>query len=354
MPLRAPLRSAHGTEAIRDVVLVRVVDDDGVTGWGECSALAAPTYTGEYADGAWDVLTRFVVPAVLAGRAPQVREHPMALAAVAGAQADAAARRAGRSLAAVLGGVRSSVASCAVVGLAPQGAGAGDGPVGDVVAAVAEALEAGHRQVKVKVRPGWSLEPVRAVRAGWPDLALAVDANGSFDPAAPGELDALDGLGLAYVEQPFAPDALVATAALARRWSTPVALDESITSPGWAEAAFALGAAGAVNLKPARVGGLAPAVAVASAAAARGIPVFVGGMLETGVGRAHALAVASLAACTWPSDLGPSTRYFAEDLAAPFHLRDGALVVPEGPGVGVVPDADRLDQVAVARTVLDR
>ncbi|MBX3287490.1 MAG: o-succinylbenzoate synthase [Actinobacteria bacterium] len=347
VPLRSPLRSAHGTEAERDLVLVRVELADGSTGWGECSALARPTYTAEHTAGAWLVLRRELVPALLEGRDAGVVGHPMATAALATAHLDARLRRQGRRLVEELGAAHGRpaerVPTAAVVGRADS--------VDDVVAAVARRLDEGAALVKLKVTPRPDdLAAVAAVRSAWPHLALAVDANGTLDARS---LSVLDPLGLAYVEQPAPADDLLASAALARRSSAPVALDESVTSLASLEVALAVGAGTVVNVKPARLGGVGAAAEVARAAADAGCGVFVGGMLETGVGRAAALAVAALPWCGLPTDLGPSDRYFDDDVTEPIELdAEGLLAVPTGPGTGVAPRADRLDAVAVDRLVL--
>lgn len=349
VPLVRPLRSAHGTESVRDLVLVRVTLADGTEGWGECSALARPTYTGEYTAGAWAVLADELAPAVLAGREPDVVGHPMASAALATARLDAGLRRRGRRLVEELGAQHGRpaerVAVAAVVGRGDH--------ADQVVAAVADRLAEGATLVKLKVTPRpVDLDAVAAVRATWPDLAIAVDGNGSLDPRS---ASILDGFGLAYLEQPAPADALLESAALARRLAAPIALDESVTSLAALEVALALGAGSVVNVKPARLGGLVVAADLARHAAEAGCGVFVGGMLETGVGRAAALAVAALPACTLPTDLGPSSRYLAVDLTPPIELdADGLLPVPTGPGIGVVPDPGRLDEVAVDRRLLTR
>ena len=186
------------------------------------------------------------------------------------------------------------------------------------------------------------------MRAAWPDLDLAADANGSLSAVEEAVLDRIDGFGLAYLEQPLPADDLEGSAAVARRMDTPIALDESVSSDAGARTAIAFGAADLLNVKPARVGGPVEAARIVKTAADRGIPVFVGGMLESGVGRAAALAVAALPGCTAGLDLGPSTRYFDPDLTAPFGLTaDGTIAVPTGPGIGVRPDLDRLEEVTV-------
>lgn len=348
LPLVRPMVAAHGVERDRDVVLVAATMADGMVGWGECSTLGRPTYTGEWTEGAWVVLREELAPAVLAGRDSDVVGHPMASASVSTAVLDARLRSAGVSLGTSLGaGPGRTVPSTAVTGIQPT--------IDDLLACVAADLAMGHRSVKCKIRPGSDVEPLAAVRSTWPDLALAADANGAYDRSDLDHLASFDRLGLQYLEQPFAADELLASAELARKLAAPVALDESVTSFATVDVIVALGAAGVLSIKPARLGGIEEAARVADLALSRGVGAFVGGMLETGVGRAAALAVAALPGCDLPTDLGPSSRYFPADLTVPFALdAHGALTVPAGPGIGATPAPDRLDATTVDHVVLAR
>ena len=346
VPLVTPIESAHGIEHDRWSILVRVVGVDGAEGWGECPALTAPTYTSEWHEGAWTVLLNHLAPAALAGRPAGIRGHPMAVSAIEGALIDLELRRRGVSLAQALGAERTSVPVCSVVGIATS--------VDDLLARVEEEGRQGYQAVKLKIRPGWDVEPLRAVRDAWPTLPLAADANGSFEASdALDRLDPLDDLGLLYLEQPLPADDLVGAARLVSALDTVVALDEGAPTLGTVESALALGALGAVNLKPARLGGLVACVDVHDRLVEHGVPMWCGGMLELGVGRAGALAVAALRGCVLPTDLGPSSRYVDSDVVEPFELGpDGTLAVPDGPGIGRVPDLDRLDEVSVARRTI--
>jgi O-succinylbenzoate synthase len=350
LPLREPFVAAHGTETERQVVLVEAVGVDDEVGWGECSALSRPTYTHEHTAGAWVELRDRLVPAVLAGRPAGPDGAPMAWTGLSTALTDLRLRRLGRSLATAIGGRRTTVASTAVVGQR--------GTLDDLLAAVAARAAEGHRSVKLKITPGVGVEGLTAVRAAFPDLAVAADANGSFslvDADHRARLDEIDALGLAYVEQPLTAGATADLAALAARWVTPVALDESVGGPEDIERLVATGAPFVLNLKPARVGGLDRSLRCLAAAADAGWPAFVGGMLETGVGRALALAAASWEACTLPTDLGPSHRYFTDDITDPIELVEGGLLpVPSGPGLGVVPRPERLAAATVDRAAVRR
>lgn len=342
LPLATPLTSAAAIRRARPVLLVHVVAREA-EGWAECVAEATPTYHPETVATATSVLRDHLVP--LAWSAPTgdglalhealgvVRGHPMAKAALELAVLDAQLRAAGRSLAGWLGATESAVPAGAALGLHA-----------DHEALLAEAdaaLATGAARLRVKVAPGRAAAPLRALRDHvGDDVALQADANGSFradDPDHLAELDALDELGLACLEQPLAPEDLTGTARLARRLATPICLDEPITSLGALEAAVALGACGVLCLKPGRVGGWVAAHAVHARCAELGLPVWVGGMLETALGRAANLAVAALPGMALPPDLDPRGR-FDPDLADPrLPGPDGLVAVPTGPGVGAVP-----------------
>ncbi len=343
VPLVEPRTAAHGTESVRESIVVAVTDDEGCTGWGECVALSRPTYTGEWIDGAWSVVTELIVPALLRGASHGVVGHPMAVAAVADASTDLALRRSGSSLGSVLGSTER-VRSRGVLGIGRS--------VEEVVAGVERLLSAGHRAVKLKVEPAGATATLAAVRQRWPDLDLAADANGSFDLHEHGTvLRAIDELALSYLEQPFPAGDLRSAAALRRSWSTPLALDESASSLGAIRAARDLGAVDLVNLKPARWGGVRAAASVVETLAAEGVAVFVGGMYELGIARSVGLAVAAMPGPSErPTDLGPSDAYVAADVAGPHVLDpDGHLAVPHGAGCGPVPDTEVLERATTAR-----
>jgi len=353
LPLATPLASAAGARAERTVLLLRVRASEA-EGWAECVAEVAPTYAPEFVAGAALVLREHLLPrawdalgdadAVAAAVAP-VQGHPMAKAALELAVLDAQLRAADRSLASWLGATEAAV---------PAGAALGLHPTNDALLAEAdEALAAGAARLRVKVAPGRAAQPLRVLRAYLgDDVVLQADANGSFradDPEHLDELDHLDDLGLACLEQPLPADDLTGSARLARRLRTPVCLDEPITSLGALEAAVALGALNMLCLKPGRVGGWRTARAVHRRCQELGLPVWVGGMLETGVGRAANLAVAGLPGMALPPDLDPRGR-FAPDLADPrLPGPDGLVALPTGPGTGAVPDPSALDGAAVTR-----
>lgn len=344
LTLRDAHHTATGTERSRPTVLVGVRLTDGSQGWGECPALRLPTYTAEYAAGAFAVLRDVLVPDRLAGHDRRVVGHAMARAALDDALVDAVLRRAGVSLASALGVTASEVDVRAVVS---------GSTVDELVARVGERVDEGYQHIGVKVGPGWLDEPLQALRTTWPNLGIAVDCNGSFEAGDPGAIAVLDDYEVEEVEQPCAADDWTGLAAVAARLEADVVLDESVEGPDDLRTAVRLGAARVVNVKPARVGGVRRAAALVALAAELGLDVFVGGMLESGVGRAGALAVAALPGCTRSSHLGPSAHYFDPDLTEPHRLRPHTrLAVPTGPGIGVVPLPDVLDEVTHERVVL--
>jgi o-succinylbenzoate synthase len=350
LPLVTPFRTSFGVERDRDALLVRAVTADA-EGWGECVAAAEPRYSSEYADGAADVLRRFLLPAAarLDNLHPEalgpamafVKGHRMAKAALELAVLDAFLRARGEPLAGYLGATRARVPAGVSVGIM--------GSVPELLDAVAGYLEQGYLRIKLKIEPGWDLEPVAAVRAHFGDeLLLQVDANAAYTLDDAGHLAALDRFGLLLVEQPLDEDDLVGHAELARRRATPVCLDESITSAKAAVDAVAIGACRIVNVKAGRVGGYLEARRLHETCHARGVPLWCGGMLETGIGRAANVALAALPGFTLPGDTSASDRYYRQDLTAPFVLDAGHLAVPSGPGIGVDPLPEVLDELTTS------
>ncbi|MEU4794722.1 o-succinylbenzoate synthase [Streptomyces sp. NPDC023327] len=348
MPLRSPFRTSFGTETARDVLLVRVVTPDA-QGWGECVAMSAPRYCSEYVEGAADVLRRFLVPALPAvADAHAVKRalkpfkgHKMAKAALETAVLDAQLRSTGQSFGSFFGAGRDRVPCGVSVGIMDS--------VPELLDTVGGFIHEGYVRVKLKIEPGWDVAPVRAVRERFgDDLLLQVDANAAYTLADARHLARLDAFDLLLIEQPLADDDLVQHAALAERLRTPVCLDESIESAEDAAAAITLGAASVINIKPGRVGGYLEAKAIHDLCVAHGVPVWCGGMLETGIGRAANVALAALPGFTLPGDTSASGRYFATDITEPFTLADGHLRVPTAPGIGVDPLPDILERVTTA------
>ena len=356
LPLVTPFRTSFGVQDSRDVVLVHVVTDSA-EGWGENVAGIEPLYSAEFVEASLLALRHHLLPRVLAGpeitgaavaeRLAPVKGWPMAKAAVEAAVLDAELRGAGLSLQSYLGGVRPRVAAGVSVGLFDT--------VPETLRAVEGYLADGYGRIKLKIEPGCDVELVAAVRGlVGPDVLLQVDANAAYSLGDAGHLARLDDYDLLLIEQPLADGDLRQHAELARQLRTPLCLDESITSAAAAADAIALGACRIINIKPGRVGGLLEARRIHDVCVAHGVPVWCGGMLETGVGRAGNLALASLPGFTLPADLSASERYFRRDVTAPFVLDDGGLTVPGGPGIGVAPDPDVLAEIGATRLPVTR
>jgi len=350
MPLVAPFRTSFGTETSRDALLLRVVTSEA-EGWGECVAMSDPLYSSEYADAAADVLRRFLIPALAAvdhldaqAVAPALakfRGHRMAKAALEMGLLDAELRALGRPLSRELGAVRDRVPCGVSVGIMSS--------IDELLDAVAGYLEAGYVRIKLKIEPGWDITPVASVRERFGDeILLQVDANAAYTRADARHLARLDPFDLVLIEQPLDEEDMLGHAELARQIRTPVCLDESITSARAAADAISLGACAIVNIKPGRVGGYLEARRIHDVCVAHGVPVWCGGMLETGLGRAANLALAALPGFTLPGDTSGSDRYYRTDITVPFVVQDGHLDVPVGPGIGVEPLPSELDAVTTS------
>ena len=322
------------------------VDTDLASGWGECVADIAPGFSEEFNEGVWLLLHDWLVPALLAAGEVgiddvdrvfvSVRGHPMAKATLIDAVVDADLRARGWSLARCLGAERDRVACGVSVGIART--------TDELVDQVAGYLDEGYQRIKLKIEPGLDVDRVRAVREAYPEIALSVDANAAYTSPTLDVFHALDEFDLLMIEQPLHHDDLVMHAELQRRIRTDVCLDESIRSAAHAEAALRLGACRIINVKQGRVGGVSEARAIHDAARAAGVPVWCGGMLETGLGRAQNLALAAMPGFTLPGDTSASARYFPDDLTEPFVMAsDGTMAVPTAPGIGVEPRDDRLE-----------
>lgn len=354
MPLVAPFRTSFGVETRRDVLLVHVITAAG-EGWGECVAMGEPLYSSEYVDAAQHVIVNhllprlFAAPGISAEHVAPVLEpakgHRMAKAALELAWLDAQLRAAGISLAEHLGATRDAVDCGVSVGIMDSTA--------ELLETVDGYLADGYRRIKLKIEPGSDLIPVRAVRehvgAGVP---LQVDANTAYSLDDAEHLARLDEFNLLLIEQPLPEEQILAHARLAERLATPICLDESIVSAVVAEEAIEMRACSIVNIKAGRVGGYLEAKRIHDVCASRGVPVWCGGMLETGIGRAANVALAALPNFRLPGDTSASDRYFHQDITPPFVLEDGRLRVPAGPGLGVEVLRDVVDELTTARQLV--
>jgi O-succinylbenzoate synthase len=337
-------------------ILLLTLEGDGQIGWGECVAAEDPSYSAETTDTAWHVLTEFVLPRVVGRQvagpeevlAPVgwIRGHRMARAAVEMAAWDLSARLQGVSLSERLGGVREAVPVGVSIGLQER-----DELLHEKVAGY---LAEGYARIKVKIKPGRDVEMLAGLRERFPDARIMADANSAYRLADADRLRELDALDLMMIEQPLAYDDVWEHARLQERLETPVCLDESVKSVEGARLALELGACRIINIKPGRVGGHASSLRIHDLMAERGLPVWCGGMLESGVGRAHNVALASLAGFTLPGDISASRRYWDRDIVEPeFEVRDGTMAVPDGPGIGVEPDVERIGKLAVRRAAFE-
>lgn len=348
LELVEPFETSFGSVASRLVVLVRM-DAGGAEGWGEIVAGEQPLYSYETVGTALHAVREFFGPALLreplaglddlAARLDAYRGHPMARAGLELAFVDLLARLRGRSLASLLGGTRERIDAGVSLGIQRR--------VADLIDRVDRYVALGYRRVKLKIKPGWDLDVVEQVRRRHPNVPLSVDANAAYTLSDRDHLRRLDRFGLQMIEQPLDHDDLVDHAELQRSIETPICLDESIGGVRAARQALDLGSCRVVNMKVGRVGGLSSALAIHDLCLSRGVPVWCGGMLESGVGRAHNIALASLPGFTLPGDISASRRYFARDIIVPEVEVDaaGTVEVPRAAGLGFEVDRDYVDAV---------
>jgi O-succinylbenzoate synthase len=338
----------------RTFSLVRVYEG-GVCGWGECVAEEEPLYSGETTETAWHVMKDFLVPLVrrrglvepedFAREAALYRGNRMAKAGIELALWDLKAKKQGQPLHRLYGGVRAEIAAGVSCGI--------EDSLADLVAGVGRYLDQGYQRIKIKIKPGWDAAACAAIRERFPDIMLQADANGAYGIADLEALKALDAFDLLMLEQPFGYEDLWDHARLQREMTTPVCLDESVVSFDTARAALEMGSCRIINIKVGRVGGVVEARRIHDLCEARGVPVWCGGMLESGIGRAHNLHIATLPDFRLPNDLSASRRYFEEDLIDPFIELSGpgTIRVPDGPGIGVHPVEARIAKARLRREV---
>ena len=351
MQLREPFEISSGVSHDRRVLLV-TLHSGGITAWGECVAGETPAYSYETTDTAWSILTDLILPRVsgsvvessadLLNVFEGIRGHPMAKAAVEMAAWDLEAKASGGSLASLVGGVRDRVPVGVSIGLQPTD--------DELHRKVADYIEKGYARIKIKIKPGRDVGMLRGLRDRFPDVSLMADANSAYSLEDLPRLRELDELDLMMIEQPLAHDDYLDHARLQCEMETPICLDESIRSARDAALALELGACRIINIKPGRVGGLFEAKAIHDLCVEHDMPVWCGGMLESGIGRAHNLALASLPGFTLPGDISASKRYWKKDIVTPeFVLNRGVIDVPSGPGIGVEVREDLVDAWSVRR-----
>jgi O-succinylbenzoate synthase len=352
LPLVHPFRTSFGSQSSRDILLVRVELVDGAggraEGWGECVALGDPSYSAEYVDGAQHVIVHHLLPrlfdqdhldaAAVAPALAAVHGHPMAKGALEMAVLDAQLRAEDRSFADFLGATAETIPSGVSIGIHDS--------VDELLAAVQGYVDDGYVRIKLKIEPGWDVEPVAAVRQLiGPGTPLQVDANTAYRRTDGEHLRRLDEFDLLLIEQPLAEEDILGHARLAAEVETPICLDESLLSASTTADAIELGACEIANIKPGRVGGYLEAVRIHDLCRERGVPVWCGGMLETGIGRAANAALAALPDFTLPGDISASSRFYARDIVTdPIRIVDGRVTVPRAAGLGFELDRAFLDE----------
>ncbi len=356
LPLIHFFETSFGRTTERRIVLARVIDRDGAEGWGECTAGEGPFYSDEWTDGAWSTLREFLAPMVVNRELKSaadawsfmkpVRGHRMAKATIETACWDLEAKRAGRPLWQHLGGVQSEIPCGVSIGIQ------------DSVAVLLEKIErelaAGYQRIKIKIKPGWALAVIKQVRQRFPDIHLMGDANSAYTLADTPLFLELDRYNLMMVEQPLAHDDIFDHAKLQREIKTAVCLDESIHSAEDAAHAVQLGSGRIINVKLGRVGGHSEAARIEHICRENGIPVWCGGMLESGIGRAHNIAMATQAGFTLPGDISASSRYWEEDIIEPAVTvtTRGTIVASLKPGIGFDVNLKRVEQLTVRKEVI--
>ena len=351
LPLIHFFETSFGRTTTRRIILVRVVDSDGAEGWGECTAGEGPFYSEEWAETAWPTLKEFLGPMVVGKQVDHagavfnlmksVRGHRMAKAAIETACWDLEAKRSGQPLWRHLGGVQEEIACGVSIGIqeSPEA----------LLEKIDKEVSAGYQRIKIKIKPGWDIDIVRKVRERFPAIRLTGDANSAYSLDDIDLFRRLDEYNLMMIEQPLAHDDMFDHAELQKGIKTPICLDESIKTPADAEHAIALDACRIINVKLGRVGGHAEAKRVEAIARGKRIPVWCGGMLESGIGRAHNIAMSTLAGFTLPGDVSASSRYWHEDVIEPpvTVTAGGTIKAPAKPGIGFDVNQARIDRLTV-------
>jgi len=355
MPLVRPFQTSFGTTSNRRILLAEI-HSEGLIGWGECTAGEHPYLSGESIDTAWVVLLQELGPLLAAaqpdhgGQCPKifgrVRDNRMAKAALENAIWDLEAQRENVPLARLLGGVRDSIPCGVSLGIQPS--------IPELLEVIERELAAGYQRIKLKCKPGWDVEVFEQVRNRWPHIVLSCDANSAYRLRDTDRLKSFDAFRMLMIEQPLWADDFYFHALLQKRLETAICLDESIHNRRDALAAIEMGSCRIVNIKLGRVGGFSEAIAVHNAAQERGIPVWCGGMLETGIGRAHNIALSTLEDFTLPGDVSASARYWAEDIVDPEIKVSsaGEIAVLDTPGRGYEVRTDLVERLTVRKETI--
>lgn len=350
MEMKAPFTTSFGTFKNRAFILVEATADDGTTGWGETVAFYAPLYSEETVKTNWHMLEDYLIPLILnkdinhpdevSEIFSPIRKNNMAKAALEGAIWDVYARQNNQSLAEALGGTRETIDVGISIGIQDS--------IESLVEIVRGFVDEGYKRIKVKIKPDWDVDVMRTLRQEFPNTAIMADANSAYSLEDAHLLQELDAYDLMMIEQPLASDDIIDHATLQKQLNTPICLDESIHSLEDARKAVELGSTKIINIKIGRVGGLTEAVKIHDYCQAHNIPVWCGGMLESGVGRAHNVALTTLSNFTLPGDTASSSRYWDKDIIEPEVVsEDGVIVVPTNPGIGYEVNLEAIDQFTV-------
>lgn len=352
MKLKSPFETSFGTLETRDFLLLEAVDESGTIGWGESVAFYAPWYNEETMYTNWHMLEEFLIPLVLHKEINHpdeisdifspIRQNNMAKATLEGAVWDIYAQQTNQSLAQALGGKKQKIEVGVSIGIQPT--------IEDLIAVVDEYVKEGYKRIKVKIKPGWDVDVIRKLREAFPDLPIMADANSAYTLNDVDHLKQLDEFDLMMIEQPLAVDDIVDHAQLQKELNTPICLDESINSLEDARKAIELGSTKVINVKIGRVGGLTEAKKIHDYCMEKEIPVWCGGMLESGIGRAHNIALTSLANFTLPGDTSGSDRYWEKDIITPEVVAtDGYIQVPQTPGIGYNIDREAVENYTISK-----
>ncbi|MCM3080634.1 o-succinylbenzoate synthase [Brevibacillus invocatus] len=345
MELKAPFTTSFGTIRHRTILLVEAIDSDGAVGWGESVAFQTPLYNEETVKANWYMLEEFLIPAILnqeinhpdevSQRFSSIRKNLMAKSAIEGAIWDLYANREGISLSKSLGGTKKQIEVGISIGIHDS--------VLELLQSVDHYVSEGYRRIKLKIKPGWDLDVLREVRKHFPDTPIMADANSAYSLPDLHHLKGLDEYNLTMIEQPLASDDIIDHATLQANLNTPICLDESIHSVEDARKAIELGSCKIINIKIGRVGGLTEARRIHDYCMSMGVPVWCGGMLESGIGRAHNIAITSLDNFTMPGDTAGSSRYWYQDIIEPeVEVSNGLITVPSTAGIGYTVNRQRL------------
>lgn len=352
MKLKSPFETSFGTLETRDFLLLEAVDESGTIGWGESVAFYAPWYNEETMYTNWHMLEEFLIPLVLHKEINHpdeisdifspIRQNNMAKATLEGAVWDIYAQQTNQSLAQALGGKKQKIEVGVSIGIQPT--------IEDLIAVVDEYVKEGYKRIKVKIKPSWDVDVIRELREAFPDLPIMADANSAYTLNDVDHLKQLDEFDLMMIEQPLAFDDIVDHAQLQKELNTPICLDESINSLEDARKAIELGSTKVINVKIGRVGGLTEAKKIHDYCMEKEIPVWCGGMLESGIGRAHNIALTSLANFTLPGDTSGSDRYWEKDIITPEVVAtDGYIQVPQTPGIGYNIDREAVENYTISK-----